>query len=83
MRLKIALILLSISSIFKFFGKLVIPKEKTIVCDVLTLPGWFVLDNCIIHQVMMSSKKLIGFEWHTYSMPKEWCQQMDMLKSKK
>ena len=63
-------------------GKLVAPKEKTIVCDALTLPGWFILDNCMIHQVMMSHKKLIGFEWHTYPMPNEWIAEMEKLKAK-
>ena len=83
MRHKLAHILFSLSSVCKALGKLIITREKTIVVDALTLPGWFVLDNCMIHQVMMSSKKLVGFEWHTYSMPAEWCREMEKLKSKK
>jgi len=62
MRRKIAYILFSLSSLFKGLGKLIITKDKTIVVDALTLPGWFIIDNCMIHQVDLRSGKLIGFE---------------------
>ena len=80
MRHKIAHTCFALSSVFKALGKVIIAKEKTIVVDALTLPGWFVLDNHIIHQVVLKSKKLIGFEWHTYLMPEAWITEMDKLK---
>jgi len=83
LRRKISYVCFSISSIFKFLGKVVIPKQKTIIVDLLTLPGWFILDNCMIHQIRLRDKKLVGFEWHTYDMPPEWIALMTKLKSKK
>jgi len=84
MRLKIARILFSLSSILKCLGKLIITKERTIVIDVLSLPGWFVLDDFIICQRVIDDDILKnGFKWLTWPMPDEWIAEMGKLKSKK
>jgi hypothetical protein len=70
------------SSLFKGLGKLFASKEKTMFADVLTLPMWFILDECIVHQVSMSIRGIKGFDWHYWSMPEEYCQQMKELKGK-
>jgi len=49
------------------------------VC-ILPLPGWFILDECIIHQTPLKDKKLIGFDWHYWPMPDEWVKEMWKLK---
>jgi hypothetical protein len=83
MRRKLAYLLFGLSSLCKALGKLVINKEQTIVVDALTLPGWFVLDECIIHQINIGRKGFPGFEWHWWSMPDEWCKEMRRLKHRK
>jgi len=75
----IAKILFGLSSVCKSLGKYILTKEKTIVCDALSLPGWFILDKCMIYQIPLENEKLVGFEWHTYSMPDEWCDTMDKM----
>ncbi len=60
---------------------MVISKEKTIVVDALTLPGWFVLDCHMIHQTpLLTDVMKNGFTWDTYPMPDAWNKQMDKLK---
>ena len=84
MRFKIAHMLFSLSSVLKSLGKLIITKEKTIVIDALSLPGWFVLDNFIICQRVVNDDILRhGFEWLTWPMPNEWIAEMEKLKAKK
>jgi len=67
----------------KALGKLVISKERTILVGALSLPGWFILDECIIHQAPLEFRCLKnGFEWSIYPMPVEWCEMMQNLKRK-
>jgi len=80
-RHKIAMVLFWLSSVLKACGKLVI-QDRTIVCDCLSLPGWFILDECIIYQTAISGK-LIGFEWTYRPMPEDWCLEMTGLKLRK
>lgn len=75
---KLAKILFWLSSVFKALGKLCIGKY--IVVDVLSLPGWFIMDEVIIYESPLKDKKLIGFNWDYFSMPDEWCRQMQKLK---
>jgi len=77
-----AYVFFSLSSICKFFGKLILNKEKGIIVDVLTMAGWFVLDECMIHQKDLANCKLIGFEWNVYPMPLEYVKMMRKLKRK-
>jgi len=80
-RQNIAYTCFSISSLFRGLGKMVITKEKSIVVDALTLPGWFILDECIIHHIQGTDGKLKnGFVWHYWPMPDEYCEQMQKLK---
>jgi len=82
-RLRIARACFALSSLFRFFGKMIITKEKSIVCDALTLPGWFILDEMMIQQVALSDHHMLknGFEWRYWPMPEEWCRQMYGLKN--
>ena len=80
MRIHLAHLCFALSSVFRFFGKMIITKEKSIVCDALTLPGWFILDEMMIQQVAFNNTKLIGFEWKCWPMPEQWCEQMWGLK---
>ena len=61
--------------LFRGMGKLC-RGGKTIVCDPLTLPGWFIMDCHIIKQTGFKN----GFQWETWSMPEQWMQDMDKLK---
>jgi hypothetical protein len=79
--LKTARICLWIAGWFRFLGKLAIPKKKTVVVDILTLPGWFILDECIVHQVPLESDLLgNGFQWDYWPMPEDWCKELSKLK---
>jgi len=78
LRHKAAMFLFWFSSILKACGKLVI-RDRTIVCDCLSLPGWFILDEMLIHQTAISGK-LIGFEWMYWPMPELWITEMKALK---
>jgi len=80
MRQKIAYICFHLSSLFKLLGKLARSKRKTIVADMLSLPGWFVLDECIIHQTPLKDKKIVGFQWDYWPMPEPWVKEMRGLK---
>lgn len=78
---KLAKILFSMSSFFKSLGKIV--NGKTIVVDVLTLPGWFIIDECIIHMTPLKDKKILsGINWEYWPMPDKWCDIMNELKRK-
>ena len=81
-RHKIAYTLFGLSSLCKALAKLVVTKERTIVCDALSLPGWFILDECIIHHITVRHKGFPGFEWRYWSMPDEYCRQLRILKHK-
>jgi len=78
LRQKAAMVLFWFSSVLKACGKLVI-QDRTIVADCLSLPGWFILDECIIHKTPITGK-LIGFEWDYWPMPDDWITQMKILK---
>lgn len=82
LRRNIAYTCFGISSVFKAIGKFVITKEKTIVVDMLSLPGWFVVDEHItwIESPIKDSKLKGGFAWHCWGMPDKWCEHMDKLK---
>ena len=84
LRYNISCFLLWLSSILKSAGKIVRSKDKTIVCDMLTLPGWFVLDSFLIYQEPIFNSKIFknGFSWKCYKMPDEWNIQMNKLKEK-
>jgi len=81
MRFRIALVLFSLSSLFMILGKRTISKNQSIVVDKLSLPGWFVLHNCLIRQ-KMSKGKAIDFEWLSWAMPDKWMKDMESLKRK-
>ena len=75
LRQKIAYIFFGLASLFKFLGKIT-RSDVTVICDPLTLPGWFVLDGCLIEMVEYKDHKIKGTEWHSYPMPDDWCKQM-------
>ena len=68
LRQKIAYIFFGLASLFKFLGKIT-RSDVTVICDPLTLPGWFVLDGCLIEIVDYKGQKLKGSEWHRITMP--------------
>jgi hypothetical protein len=78
MRYKLAYLCFGLSSLFLGLGKM-IRSGPMIVCDCLTLPGWFILDCHLIEQVPLKGG-LRGFDWHTYLLPDEYVKQMDKLK---
>ena len=79
MRRKLSHMLLAASSWLKACSKKLLPKG--VVCDCLTLPGWFILDEMIIHQTPIAGK-LIGFQWDYWPMPEPWIIEMRKLKRK-
>jgi len=81
-RRKLAYLCFALSSCFRGLGKLIITKESTIVCDALTLPGWFILDEMMIQQLPLFNHHMLknGFEWRYWPMPDEWCKVMQELK---
>jgi len=79
-RVKLSNLFFGISSLFKALGTLIRTKDKTVLVAILPLPGWFILDECIIHQTPLESKKLIGFDWHYWPMPNDWIKEMQELK---
>ena len=82
MRRRIAYFCFFLSSVFKGLGKFVITKEKTILVDALSLPGWFIIDNCLIYQSNFNDGKLLGFQWETFTLPDQWITQLNNLKRK-
>ena len=72
------MVLFWFSSVLKVCGKMVI-QDRTIVCDCLSLPGRFILDECIIHQTAITGK-LIGFEWAYWPMPEPLITELKTLK---
>jgi len=52
-----------------------------IVVDILSFPGWFIVDECIIHQTPIPDFKLIGFQWDYWPMPDDWTKEMQRLKN--
>ena len=72
-RVKIAHLCLFLASLFKFGAKIMLPG---IIVDELTLPGWFILDCCLIKHVALNDAKLKGFELRSWSMPDEWGDDM-------
>ncbi|MBW2636784.1 MAG: hypothetical protein JRC86_04555 [Deltaproteobacteria bacterium] len=75
-RLTLAYICFSLSSLFKGVGKLMAGGGKIIVVDALTLPGWFVSDDFLVHIV----KSGVGVRWDNYRMPIEWIREMEEAK---
>ena len=63
---KIARLLFVLSSMLKAAGKLILPQG--ILCDCLSLPGWFIIDGMIIHQTPITGN-LVGFQWDYWPMP--------------
>jgi len=76
MKYRIACLFLGLSSWFKFIGKAMVPKG--IVCDVLTLPGYFILDCHIIKQTGLKN----GFQWETWLLFDQYIDDMNKLKNK-
>jgi hypothetical protein len=76
-RRKFAYLLLGISSWFKFSGKVLL--SKGIVVDVLTLPGYFIVDCHMIKQTSIKG----GFQWETWSLPDQYFEDMNELKYKR
>ncbi len=81
-RIFISNVLLTISSYIKSLGSYIRTKEKTILVETLPLPGWFIIDDCIIFQEDYEGCGIKGFSWKTFSMPDEWVKYMDEFKSK-
>ena len=77
-RRKLAYFCFFLSSVFKSLGKYVLTKEKTILVDALSLPGWFILDNCIIYCTMLKK----GFQWEYWTLPDQWIINMNKIKEK-
>jgi len=73
-----------ISSFFKY---LALKSSKIpLICDALSIPGWFVMHEHIIHMTVLKNGKLSnGTQWDCYEMPDEWCNTISraMAKSKK
>lgn len=80
MRYKLAYLCFGLASCLIGVGKF-IRSGPTVVCDCLTLPGWFILDCRLIEQVPLE-KGVIGFEWNTYELPVEYVKQMNRLMQK-
>ena len=83
MRTKAAYIILGFSSLLKALAKLVIQKDRTIIVESLTMPGWFIIDEQLIHHIKRKTKGFPGFEWRCWPMPDEYCEQMKTLKRSK
>ena len=79
MRVEFAHICFALSSLFRGLGKRALSSDKTIIVDSLTLPGWFVLHEHLIRERPIATK-IIGFEWETWPMPDEWCQDLERAK---
>ena len=74
MKYKLAYLFLGLSSWFKFMGKMTL--SRGIVCDVLTLPGYFIIDCHIIKQTGMKN----GFQWETWLLFDQYIKDMNRLK---
>lgn len=80
MRYKLACACLSMASLFKFAAKIIAPG---IIVEAFPIPGWFIVDRCIIKHVVINDQRIKGFEWRTWGMPDEWCKDMEKLKKAK
>ena len=83
MRTQAAKIIFGLSSLLKALAKLVVQKDRTIIVESLTMLGWFIIDEQIIHQIKRKTKGFPGFEWRCWPMPDEYCKQMRTLKRSK
>lgn len=82
MKMSIAYILLSLSSLFKGLGKLLL--RTGINVDSLTLPGWFVIYQHIYHIRRGKASGLRNVvEWTSYQMPDEWCKTIEEMRRKR
>ena len=79
MRHKLAYLLFGLSSLFKGLGKAVITKENMIVVDMLTLPGYFIVD-C---HLMKNTKLENGFQRETWRLPDQYIEDMNKLRRKR
>lgn len=73
MRFKIACTCLTVASLFKFAAKMMMPG---IIVESFPLPGWFIVDLCIIKHSVFNDAKIKGFEWRSWGMPDEYCNDM-------
>ena len=76
--IKLSNFLLYISGIIIVIAKRIRTKDKTIHIDVLSLPGWFIIDQKLIFQTPFKNKHgmLTGFEWTVFDMPDQWSKQL-------
>lgn len=80
-RQKIAKICFWLSSLFRAAGVFIRSRDRTIVADALSLPGWFILDDYIIFMDALDDPIFkTGFTWHCWPMPDLWCDQMSKYK---
>lgn len=75
MNVKLAKCCLYLASLCKVSAKFFVPN---MIVDSLSLPGWYVMHEQLIKQVPYKDKGIVGFEWHTYDLPKAW--QDDLVK---
>ena len=73
MKHKIGYFLLYIASTLKQLGKKFLPK--TVVTDVLSVSGWFIVQNNLVHYKMIPLPT-IDFTIETYKMPEDWNKQL-------
>ena len=78
MRRKLSYMCFGLSSFFLGLGKF-LRGGKTIICDPLTLSGWFVIDCSLIKQSGLKN----GFQWETWALPETYVKDMDKLKRNK
>ena len=69
----IAYILFGLSSLCKSLGKHIITKEKTVVVDALTLPGYFIIDCYLVK----NTKLMKGFQLETWLLPEQYIKDMN------
>ena len=84
MRQRTAFVLFCLSSWLIFLGKAIRSKDKSIIVDALTLPGWFIVDENITQVTGPLETKHLknGFTWKFWDMPDEYIKQMRKLKTK-
>jgi hypothetical protein len=76
MRQRAAYLMFGLSSLCKALGKLIITRERRIIVDALTLPGWFIVDDRIVCVAGIPG----GFEWRYWQMPNNYIEQLDEMK---
>ena len=84
MRYKLAFLLFRLSHLINYLGIALTKKGKlsSNVTDTLSLPGWFIINDCLVELVMLPNGKL-GFDWCSWRMPAEWRSKTNELKQQK